>query len=436
MSIKQYMIESIGSQHVRKRRPPPAQPANARKPLDTIKQKPAHKKRKHLQKNIRVFKGISRLDWAKFCSKASSLVISCKLSFKLFLKGKLFVRQEKHSADSSLPKLSMFFRPPSIPASTFLRLMFPALIIAAIGVVVLVLYCSFAQSWNNGGSFITPWEDARLQANLASYVGLSPSASEEKGVSQPSEDIPLELMETFSWLNYTIKRGDSVSKIAVKYGISMDAIIASNGITNVKRLSEGQMIKVPNMDGIPYTVKKGDTLLKISTAMKVPLAAILDANDVQSDTITPGTVLFIPGARMRTEDLKLALGEFFIYPIRGRLTSPFGWRNDPISGVKRYHAALDMAAAIGTPVKAAMDGQVTTVGFNGTYGKFIILSHSNGFQSMYAHLSVTSVTQGTKVGQGAKIGEVGNTGYSTGPHLHFAVFKNGRAIDPRDLLSP
>jgi murein DD-endopeptidase MepM/ murein hydrolase activator NlpD len=243
-------------------------------------------------------------------------------------------------------------------------------------------------------------------------------------------------METFSWLNYTVKKGDSVSKIAANYGISMDAIIASNGITNVKRLSEGQVIKVPNMDGIPYTIKKGDSLLKISTAMNVPLAAILDANDVQSDTITPGTVLFIPGAKMRTEDLKRALGEFFIYPIRGRLTSPFGWRNDPISGVRRYHAALDLAAGIGTPIKAAMEGRVTTVGFNGTYGKFIILSHINGFQSMYAHLSVTSVTQGTAVNQGAKIGEVGNTGYSTGPHLHFAVFKNGRAIDPREMMAP
>jgi murein DD-endopeptidase MepM/ murein hydrolase activator NlpD len=170
--------------------------------------------------------------------------------------------------------------------------------------------------------------------------------------------------------------------------------------------------------------------------MNIPLAAILDANDVQSETITPGTVLFIPGARMRTEDLKLALGEFFIYPIRGRLTSPFGWRNDPISGVRRYHAALDLAAPIGTPIKAAMDGRVSTVGFNGTYGKFIIVSHSGGFQTMYAHLSVTSVTQGSPVNQGTKIGEVGNTGYSTGPHLHFAVYKNGRAVDPRDLLSP
>jgi murein DD-endopeptidase MepM/ murein hydrolase activator NlpD len=313
--------------------------------------------------------------------------------------------------------------------------MSPALVIVAAGIFALILYCFLAQLRDRSSAFITPWEDSRFQANMASYAGLSQQSSLENGILPPSVDIPLDLMEAFSWFNYTVRKGDSVSKIAANYGISMDAIIASNGITNVKRLYEGQEIKIPNMDGIPYTVKKGDSLLKISTIMNIPLAAILDANDIQSETITPGTLLFIPGAKMRTEDLKLALGEFFIYPIRGRLTSPYGWRNDPISGVRRYHAALDLAAPIGTPVKVAMDGRVATVGFNGTYGNFIIVSHGGGFQSMYAHLSATSVLQGSTVVQGTKIGEVGNTGYSTGPHLHFAVFKNGRAIDPRELLS-
>jgi murein DD-endopeptidase MepM/ murein hydrolase activator NlpD len=82
-----------------------------------------------------------------------------------------------------------------------------------------------------------------------------------------------------------------------------------------------------------------------------------------------------------------------------------------------------------------MDGRVATVGYNATYGKFIILSHSNGFQTLYAHLNAVSVSQGKSVSQGAKIGEVGSTGYSTGPHLHFAVYKNGRAVNPLDFLN-
>jgi murein DD-endopeptidase MepM/ murein hydrolase activator NlpD len=275
-----------------------------------------------------------------------------------------------------------------------------------------------------------PLPDGEFQRNLASYAGLNPMAA-----PAPDEAIPLDLMETFSWSSYRVKKGDSVSKIAAAHGISLDAIIASNGISNVRRLREGDTLRIPNMDGIPYTVKKGDSLSKISAAQGVPMEAILDANDIQTDTITQETVLFIPGAHMRSEDLKMALGELFIYPIRGRFTSPFGWRSDPISGVRRFHAAIDLAAPIGVPVKAAMDGRVSAVGVNSTYGKFIILSHSGGYQTMYAHLNAVSVKQGDYANQGSKIGEVGNTGYSTGPHLHFAVYKNGKAVNPLDFLN-
>jgi murein DD-endopeptidase MepM/ murein hydrolase activator NlpD len=275
-----------------------------------------------------------------------------------------------------------------------------------------------------------PLADGGFQRNLASYAGIMPM-----GAPAPDEAIPLDLTETFSWSSYRVKKGDSVSKIAAAHSISMDAIIASNGIANARRLREGETLRIPNMDGIPYTVKKGDSLSKISASLGVPLEAVLDANDIQSDAITQGTVLFIPGARMRSEDLKMALGELFIYPIRGRLTSPFGWRNDPISGVKRFHAAIDLAAPTGVPIKAAMDGRVSAAGVNATYGKFIILSHSGGYQTMYAHLSVVSVKQGDYAEQGSKIGEVGNTGYSTGPHLHFAIYKNGKAVNPLDFLN-
>jgi murein DD-endopeptidase MepM/ murein hydrolase activator NlpD len=280
---------------------------------------------------------------------------------------------------------------------------------------------------------LSPGDDPAVRTNLASYAGIA-GAMPLPGES--FESIPLDLTEIFQWESYTVQKGDSVSKIAAARSISMDAIIASNGISNARLLREGDVIRIPNMDGIPYTVKRGDSLSKISAALGVPLDAILDANDIQSDAISAGQQLFIPGARMRTEDLKLALGELFIYPIRGRLTSSYGWRNDPISGARRYHAALDLAAVTGTPVKASMDGRVATVGTNSVYGKYIILSHGNGFQTLYAHLNATSITQGSYVYQGGKIGEVGSTGYSTGPHLHFAVYKNGKPVNPLEFLNP
>jgi murein DD-endopeptidase MepM/ murein hydrolase activator NlpD len=305
----------------------------------------------------------------------------------------------------------------------------PVLFFAVAGAILLGFL--FFRNLYPGLPVLKPIEGHGLKQHLISYAGLVPDLTPDR-----EDKIPLDLLESFSWESYTVKRGDSISKIAAARSVSMDALIASNDITNARRLRVGEVIRIPNMDGIPYTVKKGDTLSKISTTQGVPLAAILDANNIQNDSISPGTVLFIPGAKMKAEDLKRALGELFIYPVRGRLTSPYGWRNDPITGVRRYHAALDLAAPTGTPIKAAMDGRVVTLGFNSVYGKYIIMGHSNGFQTLYAHMNAASVGQGAYVPQGAKIGEVGSTGYSTGPHLHFAVFKNGKAVNPLELLNP
>jgi murein DD-endopeptidase MepM/ murein hydrolase activator NlpD len=293
-------------------------------------------------------------------------------------------------------------------------------------------------------------KDSGSQYNLALYAGVNPldgqsvspfedaaaNAAANGALVSAGETIPLDMTETFAWLNYKVKKGDTVSEIAATFSVSMDAIIASNSTANVRSLREGETIRIPNMDGIPYVVKSGDSLSKISQSMGVPLEAILDANDIQTNIINAGMTLFIPGARMNKDDLALALGEFFMYPLKGsRLSSPFGWRNDPISGERRHHAAIDLSAPQGTVVWAAMDGKVSALGYNATYGNFIILSHAGGFQTMYAHLYSFSVKKGDTVSKGKQIGTVGNTGYSTGPHLHFAVYKNSMAVNPLDYLS-
>lgn len=310
-------------------------------------------------------------------------------------------------------------------------------------VVFLVIFGVFLVFHSQGGSL--DWLDREVvnlgagnnsQHSLALYARAGAAAP---GVMRPENagvEIPLDLMETFAWQSYTVRRGDSVSKIAAAFSVSMDAIISSNGISNARALREGEVLRIPNMDGIPYIVQQGDSLTGISIAKGVPLEAILDANDIQSEVITPGTTLFIPGARMNREDLRMALGELFVFPVRGaRLTSPFGWRNDPFTGVRRFHAAVDLAAPQGTPIWAAKEGRVSAMGFNAVYGNFIILEHPGGFQTLYAHLHTFAVRRGDQVRQGAQIGTVGNTGLSTGPHLHFAVFRNNRAVNPLDFLS-
>jgi murein DD-endopeptidase MepM/ murein hydrolase activator NlpD len=280
---------------------------------------------------------------------------------------------------------------------------------------------------------VEPGIDTGISHILASYAGFDAKSFDDIIPHVDSEEEVL-----FEWKSYTVKKGDTVSAIAYANGVSMDAIIASNGISNALKLPEGKVIRIPTIDGIPYTVKQGDSLSTIAAAMHVPMDIILEVNYLQSHQIIAGAALFIPGARMPSEDLKLALGgasETFIYPANGRLSSPFGWRMDPVRTTQRsFHKAIDLAANTGTPVMAAMGGKVTVIDTNPSFGKFIILTHNATYQTLYAHLSVISVQRGASVVQGQKIGEVGNTGYSTGSHLHFAIYKNGTEVNPLDYL--
>ncbi|MDR0644828.1 MAG: M23 family metallopeptidase [Treponema sp.] len=273
---------------------------------------------------------------------------------------------------------------------------------------------------------IEPAMDDSLEVFMADYAGLT----ERPAVG---EDFLLQVTETFSFTSYTVQSGDSVSKIASQNSVSMDAIIALNNLSQANLLPVGKVIKIPNMDGIPYTVKSGDTYDSIAKAMNVPLFAIVDANDIQSkDDIAPGKVLFIPGARMSREAFRMALGDYFIWPINNnRITSPYGWRTDPVTGKgRRVHEGIDLAATVGVPIKAAMDGRVVAASIDPVYGKYIIISHPNGLQTLYAHMNAFAVKDGNYVYQGTKIGEVGATGYVTGPHLHFGVYKNGKSVNP------
>jgi murein DD-endopeptidase MepM/ murein hydrolase activator NlpD len=117
-------------------------------------------------------------------------------------------------------------------------------------------------------------------------------------------------------------------------------------------------------------------------------------------------------------------------PVVGRVTSGFGWRRHPLFGFARFHKGVDLAAAWGTPIVAAVDGVVTYAGWHGGHGKYVAIAHGGGLATGYAHMSSIAVPAGTRVAQGQVIGYVGSTGLSTGPHLHYELYRNGEAIDP------
>jgi murein DD-endopeptidase MepM/ murein hydrolase activator NlpD len=123
----------------------------------------------------------------------------------------------------------------------------------------------------------------------------------------------------------------------------------------------------------------------------------------------------------------------FAPPVIGKVSSGFGWRNVSVNG-NRYHAGIDLAAPLGTPVRAARTGIVTRAGWWGTYGNVVTLDHGDGTETRYAHLSTVLVRVGQALRQGDVLGRVGSTGASTGPHLHFEVRFDGRAVDPLPYL--
>ena len=124
----------------------------------------------------------------------------------------------------------------------------------------------------------------------------------------------------------------------------------------------------------------------------------------------------------------------FIWPASGRFTSPFGYRIHPISRTRRMHTGIDIANSSGTNIAASQNGKVIFTGYQGSYGKLIVIRHANGMETAYAHLSRISVSVGDTVTQGQSIGKMGSTGGSTGSHLHFEIRKNGTAVNPMNYL--
>jgi murein DD-endopeptidase MepM/ murein hydrolase activator NlpD len=287
----------------------------------------------------------------------------------------------------------------------------------------------------------TPLEVMNAEFRPIGYQLREIRRDEPQNTAISSENDEFRLTDTFSWSEYKVTQGDTVSGIAEKYSLSMGSIIAFNQLNEAWNLRSGKILKIPNMDGVPYTIQKGDTISSIAVKMKVPQNAILDANDLLSENIPAGKVIFIPGGKMDANALSRAIKrpvvEKMIYPVNNRrVTSNFGWREDPVnpvSGQMTFHRAVDLAGRMGDPVKAALKGTVLHVDNNRNLGNFIILKHGE-YQTLYAHLSAVLVKAGEEISQGQLIGKVGETGYTTGPHLHFEVFRNGTRINPLEIL--
>ena len=231
---------------------------------------------------------------------------------------------------------------------------------------------------------------------------------------------------------YVVREGDSLSEIAKMFGVSVNTILWANNINSAKSIHPGDTLVILPVSGVEHVVVKGETLASIVKKYKGDMQEVLDFNNLAPNAVVAvGDTIVIPdgidgpapvsGSNGSTGTERLIRGAggplivgYFMRPIIGGVKT---------QGLHGYNA-VDLGTHVGTPVMASASGDVIVsrnYGWNGGYGDYIVIQHPNGTQTVYGHLSQTVVTAGTHVVQGQVIGYSGNTGRSTGPHLHFEI---------------
>jgi len=228
---------------------------------------------------------------------------------------------------------------------------------------------------------------------------------------------------------YIVRKGDTLSSVAKMFGVSTNTILWANDLTS-KTIREGQVLVILPVSGVIHTVAKGETLSTIAKKYKGDLNEIIQFNSLGIDAkLAVGDTVIIPdgeaGVRVSTASTAprttiVRGSDAPVYP---------GYYMLPISGGRKTQGlhgynAVDYAVPTGSSLVAAADGEVViakTTGWNGGYALYIVISHYNGSQTVYGHLSAVYVVPGQRVVKGQLIGLTGNTGNSTGPHLHFEI---------------
>ena len=185
-----------------------------------------------------------------------------------------------------------------------------------------------------------------------------------------------------------------------------------------------------------YIVQPGDSIYKIASWYGIKQSVLIKYNKLKNTKIFVGQRLYIPANNLKTAQsaplIKKRTEHSFLWPlsIKGRISSRFGYRIHPITRLKSFHNGVDIAAPLNTPIKAARSGRVYFAGYRPISGKLVILKHPNTTFTIYAHCNKILVKKGQWVSQGKTLATVGNTGRSTGYHLHFGIKIGKKYVDP------
>lgn len=234
---------------------------------------------------------------------------------------------------------------------------------------------------------------------------------------------------------YVVRKGDTLSEIAQMYDVSINTILWANDMKKSDTIAPGDVLLILPFSGLEHTVSKGQTLQSIAKFYKVDVSDIVQGNDISEDgKLAVGDKLLIPNAVKAEENdkpvknLGASIAKDKKYYESHPVQNLAGYFINPVPGYRKSQGihdknAVDLAIPKGTPIHAAAAGRVILArnGYNGGFGNLVIIRHSNGTETLYAHQSKIATFTGAEVYQGQVIGYVGSTGRSTGPHLHFEV---------------
>ncbi len=258
---------------------------------------------------------------------------------------------------------------------------------------------------------------------------------------------------------YAVTRGDTLTGIAARYGVSMMTLWWANTLTSKDQLHVGQVLRIPAVDGVLYTAQEGDTVAAVAARFHADPAVVATYNDLATDELTLGQQVMIPNgvgssiafARTAHPTAKAAVSSGtgctgcgfapLAWPVPGGYISQgFGctgfYAEPPMGSCPHFHSGIDIAAPSGTRIVAAAAGTVTFAGWKDNGGGYQVwVSDGNDFYTSYHHMSAVLVHTGQRIGRGQLIGRVGMTGNATGPHVHFSVWigpiwAGGHVVNP------
>ncbi len=232
--------------------------------------------------------------------------------------------------------------------------------------------------------------------------------------------------------SYSPREGDTLFTVASRLTLPYDAIASLNRLTTKDIPDNLNTLLIPSKPGLFLPIEPEtdfERYLLSTTESSSGIPVIVDKENKKHKYI------FLPGQRFSKEVRSFFLNIFFTKPVgQGSITSYYGLRLSPISKTTHYHTGIDISAPIGSSVVPAREGRVIETGYDRILGNYVIVLHDGGYQTHYAHLKNVSVQLNQEVSSSMIIGEVGNTGLSTGPHLHFEIRYKGRPVDPLKFL--